>query len=172
MRTQMPPDVKAQLERSVAENLFKLKQYREAETLLVYISKDIEVGTDLIIEQAMRDSKRIAAPRCDTEAVDIDFYYINSRDDLVAGCYGLFEPDVEKCERVEDFSATLCLVPALAYDREGYRLGFGKGYYDRFLARYDGFSAGLCYDSCVAEQLPRGEFDRAVDVLVTDKHIF
>ena len=160
---------KSELDRSVAENFLALAQYGEAEVLLVYISKDIEVGTELIIDQALRDGKKVAAPKCDIKTNEMEFYIISSRDDLAEGYYGLMEPDPDKCPEVEDFSGALCIVPALAYDRKGFRLGFGKGYYDRFLARFGGVSAGLCYESCVCGELPRGEFDRRVNILVTEK---
>ena len=169
IRLSLGADEKELLDSAVAENLFALDIYRGAEVILAFVSKDIEVGTQRIIERALSDGKRVAAPLCDTETTDIDFYFINSRGNLKKGFYGLYEPDPKKCAAVTDFSGALCLVPALAYDREGYRLGFGKGYYDRFLARFNGVSAGLCYECCVSDELPRGRFDRRVDALVTDK---
>ena len=78
-------------------------------------------------------------------------------------------PDPEK--RVKDFSAGLCLIPALCYDWHGYRLGYGKGYYDRFLAGYGGHMIGLCYSECVRRRLPHGRFDRPAELLVTDRYL-
>ena len=64
---------------------------------------------------------------------------------------------------------SLCVVPGMAFDCDGYRLGYGKGYYDRFLSGYHGVTAGICYSDCIRWKLPRGRFDRPVDILVTDK---
>ena len=74
---------------------------------------------------------------------------------------------VPRC--VPDFSKGLCIVPALSFDFQGYRLGYGKGYYDRFLARFGGSTVGLCYDSCMVRNLPAGRYDQPVHLIVTQR---
>ena len=101
----------------------------------------------------------------------MDFFFIKSYDDLSPGKYDIPEPVPEKCEQVRDFSSGLCLVPGLSFDYQGYRLGFGKGYYDRFLSRFGGITAGICYAKCTVSELPRGVYDRAVDILITERFI-
>jgi 5-formyltetrahydrofolate cyclo-ligase len=100
----------------------------------------------------------------------MDYYYINSFDDLEKGAYGLMEPDINKCQKVTDLNKGICLVPGLVYDREGYRLGFGKGYYDRFLINFHGITIGICYSRCVEQSLPRGFYDKPIDLVVTEKY--
>ena len=99
----------------------------------------------------------------------MDFYFIKSYDDLSPGKYGILEPVPERCEKAVDFLRGLCLVPGLSFDLQGYRLGFGKGYYDRFLSDFGGTTVGICYSKCTMGELPRGTFDRAVDIVLTEK---
>ena len=70
------------------------------------------------------------------------------------------------------FDNTLCIVPALSYDKDGYRLGFGMGFYDRFLADYNGMKLGLCYDNCMSESFWHDGYDISVDKVFTDKDIY
>jgi len=74
----------------------------------------------------------------------------------------------EKCRLLTQYNNSVCIVPGLSFDYDGFRLGYGKGYYDRFLSGFDGDSIGLCYGECVCKRLPHGRYDRAVDVLVTE----
>ena len=113
-----------------------------------------------------------------TDAYDIadfngnmDFYYIESLSELSLGSYEIREPDPEKSEKVKDFSNCVCLVPALAYDKNGYRLGYGKGYYDRFIKKFIIISVGLCYNEFLSDGLPVEKHDEAVDCIATEHEI-
>ena len=101
----------------------------------------------------------------------MEFFFINSLDELQPGAFGVLEPDPSIHEKLADLSSGLCLVPAFSYDWQGYRLGYGKGYYDRFLSRFGGDIIGICYSDCVQRSLPHGRFDRPVDLLVTEKYL-
>ena len=97
--------------------------------------------------------------------------YIRSLDDLEKGTFGVLEPKHKQCKLVTDLSHGFCIVPGLCFDAKGYRLGYGKGYYDRFLSEFKGVTVGICYTSCVQYGLPHGYFDRPVDILVTENYI-
>ena len=92
--------------------------------------------------------------------------------DLAPGKFGIPEP-IPACPLFEKNgrSSALILVPALAFDKDGYRLGYGKGYYDRYLEDFVVTSVGLVYYDFIADRLPRGRFDRAVDLLATEKGV-
>ena len=171
LRREMSPEEKNAADRAVLKNVQRLWQYGKADTLLCYVSTDIEVDTQTLIRQALVQGKRVAVPRCVPHTRDMEFYYIARLEELSPGCFGVLEPtpDPERLWRPEGES--LCLVPALCYDLAGYRLGYGKGYYDRFLAQFEGFVAGICYSSCVQRRLPHGRYDRPAEVLVTDAYI-
>ena len=101
----------------------------------------------------------------------MEFYYIRGLEELEPGTFGVLEPVPGRSVRMTDFSSGLCLVPALCYDWRGYRLGYGKGYYDRFLAGFGGHMIGVCYSDCIRRKLPHGRFDRPVELLVTDRYL-
>lgn len=171
LRTDMPQKQKFALDYRIAGRLTGLWQYKSCSLLLTYVSTAIEVDTREIIRRALADGKKIAVPRCINGTRLIDFYYIKSMDDLAPGTFGVLEPDPDKCVKVDNFTNSLCLVPALCYDWNGYRLGYGKGYYDRFLSSYEGVAVGIQYSSCVRRGLPHGRFDHPVELLVTDSYI-
>lgn len=169
-RRDLIPEDKEKLDRSIAENVRRLYQYKNSTTLLCYVSTPIEVDTINIIKNAWKDGKRVAVPRCIPDTRLMDFHYITSLDQLSEGMFRVLEPD-KSLPIVNNFDECLMLVPALAYDRRGYRLGYGKGYYDRYMSKFTGATVGLCYSSDVRYHLYHGKFDRAVDTLVTDKWI-
>ncbi len=151
LRESCPPEVKARLDKALTEKVLGLEEYKACETLFVFVSSPIECDTRQIIADAL--------------------HYIRSFDDLSRGTFGLEEPDPQTCERVTDLSSGFCIVPGLCFDLEGYRVGFGKGYYDRFLDEFGGVTAGICYTKFTEKQLPRGAFDRHTDILVTERFI-
>lgn len=171
LRESCPPEVKARLDKALTEKVLGLEEYKACETLFVFVSSPIECDTRQIIADALQRGKRVAVPRCADRSGKMDFYYIRSFDDLSRGTFGLEEPDPQTCERVTDLSSGFCIVPGLCFDLEGYRVGFGKGYYDRFLDEFGGVTAGICYTKFTEKQLPRGTFDRHTDILVTEKFI-
>ena len=95
------------------------------------------------------------------------FFQVRSREDLAPGRFGLWEPK-PGCPPWEGGPEAPCLVPGLSFDREGYRLGYGKGYYDRFLAAFPGKAVGLCYEELILPRLPRSPLDQRVGWLVTE----
>lgn len=126
-------------------DIFKqLKPFADkASAVFIYASTPIEVDTRMLISYCTEKNIPTALPRSgDTE---LSFYYINTPDDLKPGRFNIDEPPDEKPAFSDE--NTLCVVPALCADGEGYRLGYGRGYYDRFLSGFDGISVIICYSS-------------------------
>ena len=171
MRRDLTPEEKAEKDANVSARVFRLWQYRENDILLTYVSTDIEVDTRRIIERALADGKKVAVPRCVPGTRSMEFYFIDGFDDLEPGAFGVLEPRPNEAKRVTDFSKGICLVPAFSYDWNGFRLGYGKGYYDRFLSGFGGNMIGICYSECIRPHLPHGRYDRAVELLVTDRFL-
>ncbi len=170
LRETCPPDVWQRLDRKLTENFLNLDEYKQCQTLYTFISGDIECDTRHIINQAFADGKRVAVPRCVNRFGAMDFYYIKSFDDVAKGdIFNVDEPDPALCEKVERFDSGLCIVPGLCFDLQHYRVGFGKGYYDRFLDKFKGVSVGICFSKYIVNELPRGGFDKQTDILVTEK---
>ena len=155
----------------ILERVCDLWQYRQNDTVLTYVSTAIEVDTHALISRALNDGKRVAVPRCVPGTREMEFFYIDAMEQLTPGTFGVLEPDPERCEKLTDYRKGLCLVPALSYDWRGFRLGYGKGYYDRFLSRFEGNMVGMCYAACVQKNLPHGRFDCPVELLVTEQYI-
>lgn len=171
MRRAMSPEKKQTLDRKIKNRLVNLWAVRDAETVLCYVSTEIEVDTREFITALLEMGKRVAVPRCEGERADMNFYYINSLAELSSGSFGVDEPDPQKTTMVGDTEDTVCIVPAFMFDKSGYRLGYGKGYYDRYLSRYKGSTIGICYAENLQEELFHGKYDRTVDMIITEKDI-
>lgn len=155
---------------AVCNNLLLSDIYFDSSQIFCYYPLGSEINTLCIINDALFNGKRVALPLCTDKNGKMDFYYINSlSDDLSVGSFGIHEPIANKCERVKDFSGALCIVPGLTFDRYGYRLGYGKGYYDRFLQSFTSVSVGLCYNEFISEYLPKNMYDKKVDYICTDE---
>lgn len=171
VRRNMPPEEKAARDAAIFETLSNMHLYRRAKMLVIYVSTPIEVDTRRLISHALGQGKAVVVPRCIDGTRLMEFYRIRSLDDLEKRTFGVLEPKVEQCEKVEDFDRSICIVPGLSFDYAGYRLGYGGGYYDRFLEKYPGMRIGVCYANCVDKGVPRGRFDRQVHYLVTDRYV-
>lgn len=172
IRFRMPPVDKAEKDKKIFKRITELWSFKEAGTVFTYVSTPIEVDTKAMIVELLRTGKKVAVPYCIEHTYEMDFYYINNFDlDLAPRTFGVLEPKPERCIRVTDFSNSVCIVPALAYDLKGYRLGYGKGYYDRFLNKFSGITIGFIYSDCVVPHLPHGRYDKNVDILISEKYV-
>ena len=168
-RESLDKDEKRLKDELIFDKLVSLEEFKNAKTILCYYSTEIEVDTLKFIDFALKIGKKVALPKCVNENGDMRFYYINSTDSLVDGFFGIKEPSSDSEEYVENSDSDICLVPALMIDESGYRLGYGKGYYDKFLIDFKGIKCVLCYNENVVEKLPIYEsFDVKSDVSITD----
>ena len=164
-------------DRQILQRLLALPEYHKAPRVLSYVSTAIEVDTRSLIEQALRDGKKVAVPWCVPGKVDMKFFLIGGLDELEPGSFGVLEPVPGKHRELLDVVSeaemvnSLCVLPGLGFDLSGYRLGYGKGYYDRFLSGYCGTTAGVCYTACLRTLLPHGRYDRMMNILVTEKFV-
>lgn len=170
-RKSLSAEKKNVLDRAILKRVLALREYERADVVYTYVSKVEETDTIALITAALGDGKRVAVPRCLPETTSMEFLEISSLEDLERGTYGVLEPIPGKCPPVGESQSAFCIVPGLSFDSKGYRLGYGKGYYDRFLSGFSGFTAGLCYSGCMRWNLPHGYYDRPVDVLITEKYI-
>ena len=167
-RKKMSAEKKLLFDNDIFLRIIASEQYSVSKTLITYISKDIEVDTVRLIYKALSDGKRVAVPKCLNKTGDMDFYVIKSLDMLEKGCFGVYEPKTNVCEKLSDYSESMSIVPGLSFDGSGCRLGYGKGYYDRFLSVYDGVSAGICYSNCMVSRVPKDRYDVPVDFVITE----
>lgn len=147
--------------------------YKGADTLFIYYSVKSEVDTLKIISTALGEGKRVALPKCIDSYGSMEFYFIKSLEtSLEDGYFSLKEPDVLTCEKADFGNNDVCILPAMACDRKGCRLGYGGGYYDRFLSRFNGKTLALCYEECLCDELPCDKYDKKVDMIITNMKIY
>ena len=154
---------KASLDRAVTQAVLESEAYRRAQTVFLYASMPHEIDTRLILQNAWQAGKSVALPRCEANHT-MTFYKVDGEAALRAGAYGIQEP-CETCVAVFPQAGDLCIVPALAVDMLGNRLGFGGGYYDRFLQRFPVATMALCYTLC--DPLPTEPWDVPMDSAAT-----
>lgn len=142
-----------------------LPQVAAADTLLLFYGVGREPDTVPVIEELLRRGKTVALPRC-LPGRRMEARAVSGLSGLVTSAYGIPEPG-EDCPVVDKGSVAVTLVPNLCCDREGYRLGHGGGYYDRWLADYRGFTVSVCPQAWIQDALPRDPFDRKVDLVIT-----
>ena len=162
---------KAEKDSLVAQNLLSLDEIKKADTVLCYISLDDEICTDEIVRVLLDSDKSVGAPYCVDNNGNMDFYYITDFDDLRIQSFGVREPVIEKCKKVTSFDNTIIILPGLCFDSNGNRLGYGKGYYDRFLQIHSLISVGLCYNSLIVKKVPTDMYDKKADIIVTENDI-
>lgn len=145
-----------------------LTEYKNCSQLILYASFNQEVKTHPLINQALRDGKRVALPK--VMGSEIEFFYIHSFGETAVSSMGIPEPEVN--ERLELYSdeTNVILVPGLAFDREGNRIGYGKSYYDAYFAahREEFVKTAFAYDFQVYNKLPAEKHDVRMDVLITE----
>ena len=171
-RLALDPAYRKTLDERILKQLRSLASFRFAETVLAYFPLEGEIDIRPLLEEALAMGKKVALPYSGEGGI-MDFYYISSLDELIPGRFGLMEPPTtnEKYEK-NNASPVLMIIPALVFDHLGYRLGYGRGYYDRYVNGFSGAKAGISYASFLrSTPLPRGRFDFAVDYIVTEKGV-
>lgn len=170
-RRGLAPAARAASDAAIRRALERFDIFREASLVLTYVSYGAEVGTHELIEALLAEGRRVAVPRCDAERRVMGFCEISSLGELVRGAHGLLEPPAgfERIPVVPDLVGSVCLVPGLVFDGAGQRVGYGGGYYDRFLAFYPGDKIGLARTTQLSSNpLPHDAHDVPVDFIATE----
>lgn len=174
-RRRIDPATKAALDARILERLAGFDLYADAGLVLAYVSYGNEVDTRAVIESALASGKRVAVPRVLPHKHKMDFYEIDCMGDLEEGFKGILEPrrGVSSPLGTVDLLGSVCLVPGLVFDAEGHRIGYGGGYYDRFLQFYPGDKIALARSAQVSSNpLPAESSDVPVDFIVTDSGVW
>ncbi len=168
LRASISEDEKKRLDDRLNKNLAKHPLYKKAAVLLLFFPVRGEPDLLPLAELALREGKTVGFPISHPEDRTMTFRAIQSLSELQAGAYGIPEPP-ESGEFLNDRTDALCLLPGLAFDRYGYRLGYGGGYYDRFLSNFGGVTLAPTYELFLTESLPTDENDRPAGGLITEK---
>ena len=160
---------KEQKAAAMCQLLQTLPAFQRASTILCYLAAGNEAETRGIIDACLRTGKCVALPRCyeDSRMEFLPVTHLSQANERSA--FGIQEPP--HGAPIDPEKADLCIVPALAFDRRGYRLGYGMGFYDRYLKRFNGVAAGLCFEESLRDTLPTNQNDRPVHLIITEQRV-
>ena len=154
---------------SVYDKLYQHLYWQQAKIIAVTCAVGEEFPTRPLMDRASTEGKTFALPKCIPETGEMRFYKITRMDQLEDSFFGLKEPIPERCTEILRDQIDLLIVPGLVYDRRGYRIGFGGGYFDRFLAGFRPFPAvSVAFNEQLLSQwIPNEPHDEWIDVLIT-----
>jgi len=166
VRAAMSASAHQEANRRIFESVCALEEYQRANTVFVYVGVADEPDTIALIEDAWQRGKRVCVPHCVSLGV-MDAYAIEDLDDLQPGKYGIPEPK-EGCQLVLSHEIDLTIVPCVCCSKDGYRLGYGGGFYDRWLAEQKAPAAVLCYAELLVSDVPHEPHDQKVNIVISD----
>lgn len=155
---------------AICKRVLSLAAFRFASSVLLYAAMPGEPDLTLLAEKAFAEGKTVAYPRSEPDG-RMTFRVVGSLNELEPGLYGIPAPKEDAPLLKENGKPSLCMVPGLAFDRSGVRIGHGGGYYDRFLSVYHGTAIGAVLSDFLFPRLPGGKYDIPVNLLVTEKEV-
>lgn len=167
LRSSIPEEQRLIKSKKICQKISNTEFFLKCDTLLLYFPIKAEPSLLPLLEKAFSLGKAIAFPISVKENYTLDFRVIQSLEDLTVGAYGICEPN-KNAPTAKITDKTLCIVPALSFDEKGMRLGYGKGFYDRFLKDFSGYSIGITYSELFCKSLPFDKNDIPVDKVITD----
>ncbi|MEH7236024.1 5-formyltetrahydrofolate cyclo-ligase [Bacillus sp. JJ1562] len=157
--------------KEITKQVLSLREWVNAKTIGITISGEYEVNTKYLIEKAWESKKRVAVPKCHPKTKTMSFREITSFSQLEVVYYGLQEPIEEQTREILHNEMDVLIVPGLCFATNGYRLGHGGGYYDRYLTEYKGNTLSLAFPKQLVEKIPLEPFDIPVQKIVTNSKV-
>ena len=170
-RAAIPEQQRVKIDKAITAQLVALPEFVACDLLLPYLSFGAEIETRDIIRAAWEASKTVALPRCVPGTRSMKWYKVDSFEGLVKSSLGVEEPEEDSAREVDPatFNHALCLVPGLSFDAQGFRMGYGGGFYDTFLKGFTGTSVGLCRRAQLSDKIPALEpHDLPVNFVITE----
>jgi 5-formyltetrahydrofolate cyclo-ligase len=171
-REKLPVAERLRLSRAVVESIRDLPVYRQARTVLGYLNFGAELTAELWVSQALADGKQVLLPRVNRASRHLDLYRVQDLEhDVAPGSWGIREPVAERCIKEEaPGTVDFILLPGVAFTREGGRLGYGGGFYDKLLAQMPHRPALVAgaFALQVVQEIPQENTDRKIEWLVTE----
>jgi 5-formyltetrahydrofolate cyclo-ligase len=165
-------DIKKEWDERILKKLIDNKSYKDSLVLFTFVSFGSEVDTHKIISCALNDGKIVYAPKIKSKDKGIEIFRINTLSDLKPGYFNILEP-LENCPVGNIKDIDLILMPGIAFDRNGGRIGYGARFYDRFLTNInsDVTKLALAYQFQVLDEVPITEFDVKIDGIISNKEL-
>jgi len=150
----------------IFNKIIKLDRFINARDIFTYVSFDNEVDTKKLIQYSIENGKKVYVPKVEKGERRLRVFNIESESQLEIGSYNILEP--ENGVEVDKKKFDLLFIPGLLFTRDGFRLGRGEGYFDRFLSNVSGYKIGLCYSFQIRENLPAESHDIKVDEVISE----
>lgn len=168
-RKALTEEERGRLDNIIFDKLINSQEYKESKYIFLFVSYDTEIDTHRIIKQAIKDEKVLCVPKVISKEEGMIITQINKFEDLEAGAYGILEPKDDTL-KIDETLIDVAYLPGLAFDKIGGRVGYGGGFYDRFLrkSRKDCKKIGLAYSFQVLEKVPMEQDDEFIDGIITD----
>ncbi len=174
-RDALSPEQIEELSHQIAQRVMSMPEWREAAAVLGYYSFKSEVRTEELLRAALDQGKQLALPRVNAQRRELDLFYVPTIEPphVVPGTWNIPEPVPELCEPAAVADIDLILVPGVAFDLSGGRIGYGGGFYDRLLKRLrpDQVTVALAFEAQIVDRVPLAWFDQKVAVIVTEQRI-
>ncbi len=170
-RNRLDAEYRKQADDAIATGFLTSAIYAEGSTLFIYISYSSEVNTHPIIEQALQDGKTVLVPRTCEETRRMDAVEITDfNTQLCPACYGILEPNYDISRVFPPEQIDLIVVPGVTFDRKGFRIGYGGGYYDKYLClATNATTVGFAYEESLWDALEPEVHDRPVHRILTER---
>lgn len=169
LRNALPRPELDVMSRRICRSFIHLSMLADCSSVMIFLSFGSEINTDYIIRLLWKQKKRVLVPLCKPETREMDIIPITTFADVEPGYFGIREPKRGFCPPVAKEAIDLVVVPAVAFDRRGYRVGYGGGYYDRFLVGMDVPRIGLAFSCQIIPEAPVDKYDQAVQGIVTEQ---
>lgn len=171
-RNELRENNKKQMDSCIYRNVVDSEHYKSAKTIFIYVSCNNETDTHKIIKKMLEDKKIVCVPKVLSLKEGMIAVKINNFDDLKPGLYGILEP-AEKQNKIDENNIDTVFLPGVAFDLNGGRIGYGGGFYDRFLgkSREDTVKIALAYEFQIMSNVPMEDTDMRVDGIITEKEI-
>lgn len=179
-RNSLTPEQRELWSEAACANAEKLLESRNADAFMVYAAFRSELDLSRLIEWGWRTGRDVLAPRCLAADRSMTLHYLRSWDDLMPGAYGIMEPNPDKTPKLDDYAPSVIFVPGIAFNKDGGRLGYGGGYYDRFAEAYQGKNGkaantlwiGMSFEDQITAEIPLERHDLKMNGLITERGIY
>lgn len=149
----------------IFEQIIDTDAYQNAQTIFCFVSTKDEINTHPILKHALTNGKCVTVPKCIGNGT-MHAYQIQSFSDLESGKYGILEPK-KYCSKIEPNNIDLAIIPCLSCNSKGYRIGYGGGFYDRYIHNETFIKLTICYEQLMREDIPFEDFDEKVDMIIS-----
>ena len=153
----------------IKENVLKEPMILTGDIIAITMSSKREVDTFQLVQSLWQLGKKVAIPKCHPKNHSMTFYLIDNFEQLESGYMNIQEPKIQCCNPISPEDISCIIVPGVVFDQDGYRIGYGGGYYDRYLSQFKGKTMSIAFEIQLVEKIPTESYDLPVDLIITEQ---